>query len=112
MKHSDNKTAHTLIGGGGDDSETVETWTLSTLFEKAGVEHVDFMKLDIEGAEFEVLGGDHLKKHAHKIDLIIGEAHNWAGRNYSQIKWSLTDAGFDVKFMQHDASIYVAQRIK
>jgi len=109
LYHSQNKTAHTALGHG-EDFETVPKWSLSTLFEKTGVDKVDLIKLDIEGSEFEVLGGVHLKKHSAKIGMIIGEMHDWANVNYSQAKWALVDAGFEVQFMQHDASIFVARR--
>lgn len=110
--HSANKTAHTLMGGNHENSETVEMWTFERLMKETGEKHVDFVKMDIEGAEFGVLGGSYFKKVSHKIDVIVGEMHSWSGRNYNQVKWSLKDCGFDVKFMAHDASIFAARRMK
>lgn len=112
LYHSSNPTAHTIVRGDENDSELVQSWTISDFFEQTGEKWVDFIKLDIEGAEFEVLCGLHFEKHSDKIGMIIGEMHDWAGRNYNQLKWSLVDNGFKVKFLEHDASIFVARRAK
>lgn len=48
---------------------------LDTFMEKEGIEKVDIMKIDIEGAEFAVLPSSSFANVAHKISVIIGEAH-------------------------------------
>ena len=105
-----NTTANTLLGGSGDHCETVNCLTLDTAFEKYKIEHVDFMKIDIEGSEFDVLGGSGFEKVAPKIDCILGEMHSWVGRNYNQLKFALELNGFAVKFFKRDASLFSAVR--
>ena len=102
-------SAHNILGGG-MGSEEVDAWTLDTLFEKTGEKRVNLLKLDIEGAEFEVLGGLPFKRNAPKIDLIMGEMHNWAGRNPQQVIWSLKEAGFEVELPQNEAMVFIARR--
>ena len=112
LYHSQNKTANTLVAGDESHSEVVETWTIEKLVKFTGEKKIDFMKLDIEGSEFEVLSGEPFRKVAPMIDTIYGEMHSWAGRNYNQIKWALKDNGYEVTFHHHDASIFSARRVK
>lgn len=103
-------SAHNILGGTGGFEE-VEGWTLETLFNKTGETRVNLLKLDIEGAEFEVLGGLPFKRVAPKIDMIMGEIHEWAGRNPNQIFWALKDNGFEVEIPPNQALVYVARRV-
>ena len=105
-----NTTANTLIGGNPDNSETVECITIADLFKEYKIDHVDFLKLDVEGSEFEILGGNAFKEVAPKIDTIVGEMHSWVHRNYNQIKDALEMNGYDVTFFKRDASLFSAIR--
>ena len=98
------------IGGGASGFEEVDGWTLETLFNKIEEEHIHLMKIDIEGAEFEVLGGESFKKVAPKIDMIMGETHSWANRNPNQVFWALRDNGFEVELPPSSASVFVARK--
>lgn len=42
---------------------TAQTTTLSDLIDRAGIEHLDFMSVDVEGAELNVLSGLDLTRH-------------------------------------------------
>jgi FkbM family methyltransferase len=53
---------------------TVQGMTLSDLFAEEGLEHVDLMKVDIEGAELEVLTADPAMR---SVGTVIGELHYW-----------------------------------
>jgi FkbM family methyltransferase len=90
--------------------EEVETITLDTLFEENKIEHVDLMKLDVEGSEIEIISSEGFRKVADKIDKIIMENHSWNGRNPSQVKGVLDMRGFDVVTLPTDASILVATK--
>jgi FkbM family methyltransferase len=103
-------SANNILGGAAGFEE-VEGWSLDTLFKKTGETHVDLLKIDIEGAEFEVIGGKAFKDNAGKIDLIMGETHTWANRNPNQVYWALRDNGFEVELPKSDAQVYVARRI-
>jgi FkbM family methyltransferase len=109
---SQNSTANLMVPRGEDLFEEVECWTIDRLFQETKVEYVDIIKMDIEGAEFGVLGGDHFEKVKDRIGLIIGEMHAWAHTNYDQLRWALQKRGFKVTFPQHNADLFVAGRVK
>lgn len=112
LYHTPNKTAHNVLVPT-KDFEEVKALNFEALLAETELKNVDLVKLDIEGAEFEVLGGPHFKKISSQIKLIVGEMHSWAGRPYSQIMWSLKDAGFNFELLnQTEASIFVAWRDK
>lgn len=55
----------------------VPTMTLSDLLDHCGVTHVDLLKLDIEGAELDVLGDS---EGLSRVRAIVGEIHYDLGR--------------------------------
>lgn len=113
LYHPNNKTAYSLhmaIATPDMEKETVEAITMDKLFEDNKIEHVDLMKLDIEGTEVEVISSEGFVKVSSKIDLIIGETHSWNGRNPNQIKDALGNAGFSFETIPSDATIFVAKR--
>mgnify|MGYP001571778710 CR=1 FL=1 len=111
--HNKNKTMNSLhmaVNDNSSPSEEVECITFDTLFENEKIEHVDFMKLDVEGSEVEVLSSEGFRKVAPKIDLIILEVHQWNGRHPNQIKDALKSNGFTVDQIPNDANILVAKK--
>jgi FkbM family methyltransferase len=110
---TDNKTMRSLHMGTwekGKHNEMVQTITFDKLFEDEKIEHVDLMKIDCEGSEVEILSSPHFQKVASKIDLIIGEKHNWAGRNPNQMNDALRGAGFKLETIPNDAEIFCARK--
>lgn len=73
--------------------------TLSKFMEKNGIDRVDFMKIDCEGAEYEILmGGGH--ETLAKVRRIAMEYHNIdAGRTGTALAESLKKAGFEVRLV-------------
>ena len=71
---------------------------------------VDLLKLDVEGVEFEILGGDGFANVADKIDLIVGERHGFSQRPESQLKDSLAANGFDYLTVENDAALFIAKK--
>lgn len=49
--------------------------TLNRFFEENKIDHVDLLKIDIEGAEYDVFFDQTFGEVAQKIDTIIGESH-------------------------------------
>jgi FkbM family methyltransferase len=95
-----------------DKSEIVQKMGLNTLLDLHSLTHVDFLKLDIEGSEFEVLASDEFMKAAPKIDCIMGEIHEWVGRNPRQCVQSMEEAGFEVELLSKSPLLFLAKRIK
>ena len=113
--HNNNKTMYSLHQAVNDNSsqpETVMAVTLPTLFKEEGITHIDLMKLDIEGSEYEVIGSKSFADVADKIDCIIGESHAWSGRNPNQLRDSFRNNGFEFQWFPHDAQLFIAQRKK
>jgi len=48
---------------------------IETFMDKTNIKHIDLLKIDVEGAEYEILGGPYFQNVCHKVDAIIGEAH-------------------------------------
>ncbi len=60
---------------GDTSSEEVETITLNSFLLREKIKHVDIMKIDVEGAELDILLASDFSEAAKKIPLIIGECH-------------------------------------
>ena len=101
---------HQAVNDNSIPPEQVETITLDKLFEDEKIEHVNLLKLDVEGTEAEILGSDTFRKVAPKIDTIVMELHSWMGRHPNQIGESLKSNGFKVSQLPNDATIVVAQK--
>lgn len=113
--HNDNTTMFSLSDkvNTKNEFEEVETITLDKFFEDNKIEHLDFLKVDIEGAEAEVFGSEGFDKVANKIDVIMGENHLWNGINPSLFASYFTDRGFEFSWVNKtEAAIFVAKRKK
>lgn len=109
----DNKTMrslHTATWPNGKSTEEVECITIEDLFNDYKIKHVDFMKLDIEGSETEVLSHTSFKNVADKIDKVIIEYHEWSGRNPQQLMDALKSNGFKVRNIPSDAHIFLGEK--
>ncbi len=115
LTHYSNKTMYslypnvtgTITNTGG---EKVKLKKIDTFFKEQNIEHVDFLKLDVEGVEFEILGSESFKNVSPKIDCLVVEVHNYSNRNPSQIIQSLQLNGYQVQQIQNDAILFVAKR--
>ena len=88
----------------------VSAITLDKLFEDEKIDHVDLLKIDIEGSEVEVISSTGFAKVADKIDIVIGETHDWSGRHPNQIIDAFKQNGFVVESIPADAHIFVAKK--
>ena len=106
------RSMHMATWNGGKPDETIESITLDKLFEDEKIEHVDLLKMDIEGTEIEVLSGEGFIKVASKIDTIVGESHNFAGRHPNQLIEALRNNGFETTStpISQASSLFVAKR--
>lgn len=62
----------TRVGGGAAERIIVPAQALSNLLDERGVERVDFLSLDVEGFEAQVLSGVDLRRH--RIDRLLIES--------------------------------------
>ena len=80
-------------------SSEVKVYTMESLFKKYNIDYVDFIKLDIEGSEVDVICSDGFSKVADKIHTLVGEYHTWTGTNPDQILNALRDYGFKARWL-------------
>jgi FkbM family methyltransferase len=74
--------------------------TIDHLFKAMEITHVDLLKIDVEGCEFEIFLSDGFRKVAPKIDFIIGESHEIGNSmNYTVVKPILEQLGYTVEFL-------------
>jgi len=112
--HNPNSTMYSLekaVNALPKEAEKVKVVTLSTLFDKYDIKHVDFMKVDIEGSEMKLFASKGFAGVASKIDHIMIEYHTWSGINPNQLKACLIDNGFKFSWIDKtEATIALAER--
>lgn len=106
------RSLHQAVADPNLKPELVTTVTLETLFKDEKIDHVNLLKMDIEGSEIEVLSSLSFKAVADKIDTIVLELHAWSGRHPNQAKEALKNNGFEVSTIPNDANILVGTRKK
>lgn len=104
------RSLHMATWEQGKWDEEVEAITPEKLFEEEKIDHIDVMKLDVEGSEIEIVSSSSFKAVAPKIDTIIIEYHAWSGRHPNQLNEALKNAGYAVSTMPSDAQIIVGRR--
>ncbi len=94
---------------GATETVRVPTVTIEEIFHRHGLTSVDVLKLDIEGAEYEVLYGTGAELLS-RISAIRMEGHDLDGdrRNVTALLDFLTDAGFRVTRQERDAGDVVS----
>ena len=75
--------------------------TLENFMKKEKIEHIDILKLDIEGSEYEMCMDKSFERIADKIDCIVGETHFIGESCYPEaFKYILKEYGFKFKFLK------------
>ena len=72
----------------------INTYSLDDSLKEQGIDNVSLLKLDIEGAEFEVLENF---THWEKIKNIVLEYHDFGENNHKQLENLLLQNGYKVK---------------
>jgi FkbM family methyltransferase len=82
---------------------------LSRLIDEAGIDGIDFLKIDVEGAEADVLGGLDLTRHRPRVVLV--EAVNPHVKEGDWARWEpmLTEAGYAFVFFDNLNRFYLAR---
>jgi FkbM family methyltransferase len=89
---------------------TVRLLTLEQLFAETRIEYCDLLKIDCEGAEYDILLGapEGLLK---RIRSIVCEYHPVAGRDPTELLTRLTETGFEVEMTRTPTGLIRAVRI-
>ena len=94
-------------GAGKSDVQQVEVTRLDDFCRAEGITKVDFIKIDIDGPDFEALqGAEGILKSPNKPLLSIEMSHYWEefGHNFSQAFAYLKDLGYVVYIAQRKSS--------
>lgn len=83
-----------IDGIGYDEKLDVNAYTLSDIIDLAGFEEVDFVKLDIEGGEEQVLFCDDFEVASKRIHSIYVEVHQGLGSDLNKCIQRLAQVGF------------------
>jgi FkbM family methyltransferase len=100
--HNENTTAFSLTPGKGE-KETVKTVTIGNLTKD--IEHVDILKVDVEGAEGTLFSHPSFDEVAKKTDQIIVEYHNWCGITPALLMNTVRDRGYNVVTLPTEATV-------
>lgn len=112
--HNENTTMFSLLDtvNKKEDFEEVETVTVDSFMEREKIDHIDLLKMDLEGFESEVVSSDGFKKACKNIDVIVGEHHNWSMMGPNLFATTLTDLGYTFRWLRKsDAQVFSAVRI-
>lgn len=95
--------------GAGYRTEQREVRRLSRLIDEAGLTAIDFLKIDVEGAEPDVLAGLDLGRHRPRIILVEAVNPNVAEGDWATWEPTLTAAGYTFAFFDNLNRFYVAR---
>ena len=99
-------TTTTVVDGG--RMFDVAARTLDEALDEAGVDRIDLLKMDIEGAEARALEGLRRRLTARRIDRILLEVHPHhlrdQGSSAALVARELRAQGFDINTIDHSAS--------
>ena len=94
--------------GAGYRTEKRDVRRLSRLIDEAGLAGIDFLKIDVEGAELDVLAGLDMTRHRPKIILVEAVNPNVADGDWAEWEPLLTEAGYTFVFFDNLNRFYVA----
>ena len=112
--HSPNTTMFSLsdVATDKNDFEEVETVDVDEFFKRNKIDHIDLLKLDVEGTEGQVIASDGFIKWAPKINIIVGEYHDWTNVSKEQFANMFRDLGFQFNWYYNTkASVFSATRV-
>lgn len=70
----------------------------SDLLKETKVDQVDFLKIDVEGAEMEILMSESFAQEAHRVRSMYVELHgNDIEYRWDNVNWRLTSLGYEVE---------------
>jgi len=91
-------------------NEEIEVWNFKKFFKEAGIKHVDFMKVDVEGTEFRLLCSQDFIDVSPMIDQLVIEIHQWSNQNPGQLYNFLKEQGYSVTKLNTEAHVIYAKR--
>ena len=102
-----NRTCHSLVLGGKDGGERVKTQTFATFMKENNIKEVDFVKLDVEGAEELILKSEGFTSVCHLIKAIEIEFHF---PNFSELIEHMIKLGYSARRYESSAIVILFTR--
>jgi FkbM family methyltransferase len=111
-----NHTMHSLMPREGDSNaaragwtsgERVKTQTFATFMKENNIDHIDFVKLDCEGVEDDILRHESFKEIAPKIKSMLIEMHH---PNFPDLVKYMQELGYSAKRYPSSAVIVLFTR--
>ena len=112
--HNDNTTMYSLKDSVNkkDDFEMVEVLTAETFLSRNKIDTVDFLKMDLEGFESEVIASESFRKVAHRFKVIVGEWHSWGAMGKGAFMDCFDSLGFQFNWLGNtEATVFSAVRL-
>ena len=100
---------NTLLGTPGRTAVSVDCVTLEDVFEREHIDRCDLLKLDCEGAEYEILLNAP-RSLLHRIDRVAMEYHSVAAHTPDELVALLETAGFQVRRSRTPVTGYLFAR--
>jgi hypothetical protein len=86
---------HSLVIGSSERSVEVECCTLEDIFHRFSLTRIDYLKIDCEGAEYEIL--ENATPRLNQIGRISMETHGTFHRNPRDLEELLRRHGFGIR---------------
>lgn len=113
--HADNSTANSTLEAVNTKPELEEKVMgirFDTFVKQESITHIDFMKLDIEGSECEVIGSKSFENIVPILDAFVVEYHTWSNTNVQQLVTTIRDYGYKVDLIPSSAVVLGCVKIK
>ena len=92
-------------------TEEVETMSLETLVKQEKIDHINFIKCDIEGSEDKLFTSESFKKVVPIVDTMIYEWHTWGSSNPNTLNAGLISLGFKtIKKLPCEATVFACMK--
>lgn len=100
--------SHSFFETGAENTTTVRTISLAGILEANKIDHVDYLKIDAEGAEYLIVLNAS-PEALNKVDKILIEYHDYLdhGHHYKDIENYLVNNGFQVEIARNFLFRYI-----
>jgi len=110
-KHPFDPGSHKLDDSARSHLEDVKTISLARLIKENRIEKIDFLKVDIEGAEKYILTNQNKDIFKHKVRIAIIETHHFTRLTENYVKEYFEKLGFRTNLKKHRMSSFSIEAV-